>query len=275
MNAILQKYQARVQAIDSLVCVGLDPDPAHDNRLTAATLFAFGQRIIDATHPYAAAYKLNVAFYEAFGAAGVEQMARTVEYLRAQQPQVVTICDAKRADLGNTSKAYARAVFDHHAFDAVTLNPYMGYDALQPFLSYADRLCIILCRTSNEGASDIQDLPVVIDGVTWPLWQVVARRVHAEWNAAGNCALVMGATAAEQLQAVRQIVGDMLLLVPGIGAQGGDVAQTLALGRGQAWDALMINASRSIIFAADPAAAALALRDQINAQRQQAPPHTA
>ena len=147
---------------------------------------AFNRHIIEATAEYAAAFKFNLAFYEANGADGWRQLAQSVEFLRASHPDILTICDAKRGDIGNTSAAYARAIFDQLGFDAVTLNPYLGGDALQPFLDYADRACVILCRTSNPGSAELQNL-IAQDQ---PLWRIVAEKTVAEWNAKGNCMLV-------------------------------------------------------------------------------------
>jgi orotidine-5'-phosphate decarboxylase len=206
------------------------------------------------------AYKPNIAFYEARGDRGLAALRMTMEYLHLHHPDILTICDAKRADIGSTSQAYACAIFDWLGFDAVTLNPYLGSDSLEPFLTRQDKGCIILCRTSNPGAGEIQDLQV--DGR--PLWQVVAERVRDRWNTNGNCMLVVGATYPDELRQVRQIVGDMPLLVPGIGTQGGEIESTIHAGLDSTHKGLIINASRSIIFADDPGKAASTLRDQIN-----------
>lgn len=262
MNAI-DKYNARVDAVDSLLCIGLDSDahklpPAYRNR--SAPQLAFNRHVIDATVEYAAAFKFNMAFYEANGADGWRQLAQTLSYLRQLHPDILLISDAKRADIGNTSAAYAHAIFDELGFDAVTLNPYLGRDALQPFLEYADKACIILCRTSNPGAAEIQDLQVN----NQPLWQLVAEKTVAEWNANGNCMLVASGTNPAELAQIRAIVGEMTLLVPGIGAQGGDLKSAIDAGLNRARRGLIINSSRGIIFADDPAEAAASLRDAIN-----------
>jgi orotidine-5'-phosphate decarboxylase len=265
VNAI-EKYNARADNLDSLVCVGLDSDL---NRLPevfqkmSQPQFAFNHRVIDQTHPYAAAYKLNVAFYEARGEFGLHELHLTMDYLRRHHPDILTICDAKRADIGDTSQAYARAIFDELGFDAVTLNPYLGYDALQPFLDRTDKGCIILCRTSNADAGELQDLMVGVK----PLWQVVAEKVTNEWNANGNCMLVVGATYPEAMRRIRDLTGEMTFLVPGIGAQGGDVKTLIQTGRNSAGKGLIVNSSRSIIFAESPATAAQTLRDTINQYR--------
>ena len=265
MNAI-EKYDARAQAINSLVCVGLDSDidklPSAF-RQQASPQLAFNRAIIDATAEFAAAFKFNIAFYEACGADGWRQLADSLAYLRQRHPEILAICDAKRADIGNTSAAYARAIFDELGFDAVTLNPYLGRDALQPFLDHDEKACIVLCRTSNPGSADIQNLEV--DGR--PLWQAIAEKVAREWNDSGNCMLVASGANPIEMARIRAIAGDMTLLVPGIGAQGGEVEAVLRAGLNSAGRGLIINSSRAIIFAADPAAAAADLRAAINAHR--------
>lgn len=265
MKAV-DKYNTRAEKINSLLCVGLDSDLA---RLPSAFLdhetpqFAFNRHIIDAAAQYAAAFKFNMAFYEVNGAAGWRQLAQSLEYLRQLQPDALTICDAKRADIGNTSAAYARSIFVELGFDAVTLNPYLGRDALQPFLDYKDKACIILCRTSNPGSAELQDLAVV----DRPLWRLVAEKVTREWNANRNCMLVVSAANPAEMAQIRALASDMTFLVPGIGAQGGDINAVLAAGLNSAGRGLIINSSRGIIFSDDPAAAAAALRATINEHR--------
>lgn len=265
MNAIA-KYDARARAINSLVCVGLDSEleklPS-SFRSRESPQLAFNRAIIDATAEFTAAFKFNMAFYEANGADGWRQLAGSLEYLRQRRPDILTISDAKRADIGNTSAAYARAIFCELGFDAVTLNPYLGRDALQPFLDFNDKACIILCRTSNPGSADIQNLQVG----GRPLWRHVAEKVQSEWNAQGNCMMVASAANPAELAQIRAIAGDMTLLAPGIGAQGGQVEAVLRAGLNSAGRGLIINSSRGIIFAADPAAAAAELRQAINACR--------
>jgi orotidine-5'-phosphate decarboxylase len=262
MTAIT-KYNTRVNQANSLLCVGLDSDI---NKLPSAYAtdehpqFAFNRHIIEQTHTATAAYKFNMAFYEARGAAGIQELALSVDYLRQNHPDILTICDAKRSDIGNTSKAYADAIFEEIGFDSVTLNPYLGRDAIMPFLAYEDKACIILCRTSNNGSGEFQNLQ--IDGT--PLWQVVAQHVANEWNTNNNCMLVVGATYPDQIAQVRNTVGDMTLLVPGIGAQGGDLASVMNAGLNSENNGLIINSSRDIIFSDDPAQSAQTLRDSIN-----------
>jgi len=260
----VEKFNHRADAIESLLCVGLDSDI---KRVPVAywadehAQFAFNRAIIEQTHPYAAAYKLNMAFYEARGEAGWRDVRSTVKYLREHHPSILTICDAKRGDIGSTSEAYARAIFDDLGFDAVTLSPYLGREALLPFIQRTDKASIILCRTSNPGAGEFQDLIVE----NKPLYLHVAERVSREWNC--NCMLVVGATYPDDMRQIRAAVGDMTFLVPGIGDQGGDVATTVKAGLNRDRKGLIINSSRGIIFAADPAAAARDLCAEINRSR--------
>lgn len=265
-DSIVEKYNARARRVNSLVCVGLDSD---FDRLPARfkdsenPQFAFNRWIIEQTHAYTAAYKPNIAFYEARGEVGLHDLKLTIDYLRAEHPDIFTICDAKRGDIGSTNEGYVQAIFDALGFDAVTLHPFLGGEALHPFLSRADRCSIILCRTSNHGSGEFQSL--AFDGK--PLWQVIAESVRDRWNTNGNCMLVMGATYPEELRQVRAIVPEMTLLVPGIGVQGGSVEQTVRFGLNRHGLGLVINSSRGVIFADDPALAARELRDVINAYR--------
>ena len=191
-------------------------------------------------------------------------MKKTMEYLQSEYPSICTILDAKRGDIGNTNGGYISSIFDWLGFDAVTLHPYMGRESLQPFLDRADKTSIILCRTSNPGSGEFQDL--LLDGV--PLWLHVAQSVAREWNAHCNCMLVVGATYPDEMKRIREAVGDMTFLVPGVGAQGGDVKAVVEVGQTQDGLGLIIAASRSIIFAEDPSAAARDLRDEINRYRK-------
>lgn len=260
-SPVVTRYHARARKISSLLCVGLDPERS---RLGGVSPRAFNERIISATAPFAAAYKLNLAFYEAYGAAGLADLAATVAYLKELYPDVVIIGDAKRADIGSTSAAYAHALYDELGFDAVTLNPYLGRDALAPFLERTEKLNIILCRTSNPGAGEIQDQIMTTERGSRPLWLHVAEKATSEWAQQGNVGLVVGATVPEQLATVRRVVGDdVMLLIPGIGAQGGDVAATVRSGISTRNDGVMINSSRGIIFSPDPALAARQLCREI------------
>lgn len=265
MNA-LEKLNRRTLAANSLLCVGLDSDFSHlpeSFMHYEYPLFVFNRWIIEQTHESVCAFKANMAFYEARGERGFNSLRQTLEYLHINHPDILTICDGKRGDIGSTSDAYARAVFDYFGFDAVTLHPYLGREALEPFLSRPDKGCIVLCRTSNPGAREFQDLDV--GGK--PLWQVVAEHVRDDWNTNGNCMLVVGATYPDELRQVRALVGDMPLLVPGIGAQGGDVQAAVSAGLDSAGRGLIISTSRGVIFADNPAAAARELRDSINVHR--------
>jgi orotidine-5'-phosphate decarboxylase len=266
LNPIIDKYNRRVDQVNSLLCVGLDTDymkMPERFRHKHAPQFAFNRWVIESTCDYAAAYKLNLAFYEARGEQGWRELGLSIDYLRNEHPEILTIADAKRADIGSTNVGYVQGIFDSLGFDAITLHPYLGKEALSPFLEREDKVCIILCRTSNSGAGELQDLDV--GGK--PLWQIVAERVRDDWNTRGNCMLVVGATYPEELAQVRELVGDMTLLVPGIGAQGGDVQATVNAGLNSARKGLILNSSRGIIFAEDPIQAARDLRDEINRYR--------
>jgi len=267
MSAILDKFNRRVDAADTLLCVGLDPEmgklPARFAS-AAAPQFEFGKWIVDQTAEFAVAIKPNVAFYEARGSCGVEELERTIAYIREQYPELVTICDAKRGDIGNTNEAYVTAIFDQCGFDAVTLHPYLGREAMAPFLARADKGCIILCRTSNAGAAEFQDLRV--DGR--PVWELVAEQVSMQWNANGNCMLVVGATYPEEMRRIREVAPEMTFLVPGIGAQGGDLDAVVEAGLDRHGRGLIISSSRGILFSDDPARAAQETRVAINAARE-------
>lgn len=250
---IEQRLCQRIKQVNSLVCVGLDSDIKQIPKQFLKQdkpQFEFNKWIIDQTHQDVCAYKLNFAFYEARGALGWAELALTVEYLKDNYPEIVLIADAKRADIDSTNDGYVTAIFDELGFDAVTLNPYLGKEALQPFLKRADKACIILCRTSNSGAGEFQDL--VSEGK--PLWQHVAEKVANKWNKNNNCMLVVGATYPQELAEVRKIVGEMTILVPGVGAQGGDIKQVLSVGLNQAGAGLIINSSRGVIFSESPKA---------------------
>lgn len=267
MTTATDKFDRRAEAVGSLLCVGLDPEleriPARF-REAEWPLFAFNRWVIEQTHAYAAAYKPNMAFYEARGIAGLRELELTMEYLRGEHPDIFTICDAKRGDIGNTNRGYAVSIFDAMGFDAVTLHPYLGKEALAPFLERRDKVSIVLCRTSNPGAGEFQNLQC--EGR--PLWETVALRVSMEWNAARNCMLVVGATYPEEMRRIRAIAPEIDFLVPGVGAQGGDVAAVVAAGMDARGKGLLISSSRGIIFSDDPASAARGLRDEINAARE-------
>jgi len=260
--------QARI-ATNSLVCVGLDPDfdklPA-DLRSDPQPLFAFNRRIVDATLESAAAYKPQIAFYSALGREN--ELKASIDYIRAHAPAALVILDAKRSDIGNTAAAYAREAFERYGADAVTVNPYMGEDSVLPFLIRPDRGAILLCRTSNPGARDFQDL--LVDGE--PLYKRVAERAAARWNEHRNLMLVVGATYPQEMADLRRAHPALWFLVPGIGAQGGDLEGTLAAGLNAAGTGLLINSSRGIIYAGGGESgaireAAARLREAINRKR--------
>lgn len=268
MSAAIEKLIQRANQVDSLVCVGLDSDLRRlpeSFHASETPQYAFNRWIIESTIAYCSAVKINTAFYEARGEQGWLELRLTMDFLRLEHPGVFTICDAKRADIGNTSESYARAIFDELGFDAVTLHPYLGREALMPFLDRADKASIILCRTSNPGAGELQSL--LVEGR--PLWYWLAKQVATYWNGYGNCMLVAGATYVDELQEIRNLVGEMNLLVPGIGAQGGNIEAVVKAGKNSGNQGLIIAASRSIIFADDPATAARMLNATINQYRNQ------
>jgi orotidine-5'-phosphate decarboxylase len=271
MKRFIDRLQDAWRQNDSLVCVGLDPEPerfpAHIGK-GAAPIFEFNRAIIDATADLVCAYKPQFAHYAAVGAE--EQLARTIEYIKKNYPAVQVVLDVKRGDIGSTAERYATEAFVRYGADAATVNPYLGTDSLEPFLRYEDRGVIILCRTSNPGGRELQELksPDV------PLYQLVAKLAAQRWNTRGNCLLVVGATNPAELAEVRALVGAMPLLVPGVGAQGGDVAQAVKNGQSAAGTGLLISSSRAILYAsqgadfADAARTATAtLREEINKHR--------
>src|SRR5688572_4981318 len=277
----MQALRDRWNAVDSLVCVGLDPEPA---KLPARfvdhpdAVFDFCRAIVDATAAYACAFKPQIAHFAALGAE--DALQRLVAHIHAAHPGIPVILDSKRGDIGSTAQHYAAEAFDRHGADAVTVNPYLGRDSLQPFLDRADKGVIVLCRTSNPGAGDLQDLCVTDHGrdgapsASRPLYQLVAEKVAREWNGNGNCALVVGATWPEQLREVREIVGDVPFLVPGVGAQGGDVEAVVTNAKTADGSGLVVSSSRAILYASSgddfavaAASAARALRDEINRHR--------
>jgi orotidine-5'-phosphate decarboxylase len=251
-----------------LMCVGLDPDPAKlPKDLFGDSLYAFNRRIIDATADIAAAYKPQIAFYSALAAE--DQLLASIRYIRERAPAALVILDAKRNDIGNTAEAYAREAFDRYGADAVTVSPYMGEDSVRPFLSRPDRGAILLCRTSNPGARDFQDL--LIDGL--PLYRQVAQRAAADWNEHRNLMLVVGATYPREMAELREAHPELSFLVPGIGAQQGDLEATLAAGLDVHGAGLLISSSRNIIYAGGGSsnairAAAVDLHTAINRQRE-------
>jgi len=236
------------------LCVGLDcdydrlPAAARRHRTVAEALLAFNTDIVEATAGYVCAYKPNIAFYEACGPEGIEALVGTVAFIKDKVPEAGVILDGKRGDIGNSNERYASAAFDVIKADALTVTPYIGAESLSPFLDRADRTIFVLVKTSNPGAHEFQDLPVGPAGT--PLYQVVAGNVATLWNKHGNCGVVAGATDVEALRRVREIVGDLPILVPGVGAQGGDLGAAVQAGR-HGGGGLLINSSREIIYASD------------------------
>lgn len=270
---ISEKLDAIVQKNNSLVCVGLDSEvsklPSHIQSKPNAQ-FEFNKAIIEATHDLVCSYKPNSAFYEAAGDEGIRQLKMTCDYLREKYPEIFIILDAKRGDIGSTNEGYVKYAFDWLGADAITLHSYLGYEATKPFLDRADKVSIVLCRTSNPGAAEFQDL--IIDGK--PLHKIVAEEVISKWNKNNNCFLVTGATYPEELAEIRKMAGDMTFLVPGIGAQGGNVEKTVKAGLNSKKAGLMISSSRAIIFASNgedfaekAREEAQNLRDEINKYR--------
>ena len=266
MSGFVEQLARAWERSDSLACVGLDPEIERFPRRIAAEptpIFRFNKAIIDATADLVCAYKPQFAHYAAYGAE--DQLERTIEYIHDSHPGVPVILDAKRGDVGDTAERYAIEAFERYGADAVTVNPYLGGDALEPFLRHADKGVVILCRTSNPGARDLQDC------VIGPrkLYQVVAELTAQRWNSRGNCLLVVGATYPRELAEVRALVGDMPLLVPGVGAQGGDVAQAVQNGQTAQGTGLIVSSSRAILYASageDFAGAARAATQQLRAQ---------
>lgn len=271
MRGFIDRLRDRWEHADTLVCIGLDPEPAkfpgkfaHD----PDAIFNFCRDIVDATAPYVCAFKPQIAH---FAAAHAEEALRMlIMHLRFRYPQIPVILDSKRGDIGSTAQHYASEAFDRYCADAVTVNPYLGRDSVQPFLDRTDKGVVILCRTSNAGAGDLQDMSIA----GRPLYQHVAEKIAREWNGHGNCALVVGATWPEQLREVRAIVGDVPFLVPGVGAQGGDVEAVVSNAKTADGTGLIVSSSRAILYAsggddyAEAAAnAARALRDEINRYR--------
>jgi len=237
------------------LAVGLDTDPGRipesvaPDGSPAERVLEFNRAIVAATAEVAAAYKPNAAFYEALGADGHRALAGTIAAIRELAPEAAAILDAKRADIGSTNAGYVVAAFDELGADAITVHPYLGREALAPFLERAEKLVFVLARTSNPGAGELQDIE---DGEGVPLYRRVARAVARDWNGAANCGLVVGATYPEEMAAIRaDVPPSMPILIPGIGAQGGDLAATVAANREAGSDAYLIAASRSLIYASD------------------------
>jgi len=269
-----RKLSAAWAKNNSLLSVGLDPNmdmlPAH-LRQDKTPFFTFNKAIVDATADLVCAFKPNSAFYEARGADGIAELKQTCDYVRDKHPELPIILDFKRGDIGNTNDHYTKFAFDYLQVDAVTVQPYQGRQAVQPFLDRRDKGIMVLCRTSNPGSDEFQDL--VVDGRK--LYLQVAENVRDEWNTSGNCQLVVSATDPQAMAEIRQVAGDqMVFLVPGLGAQGGEAEATVKAGLNQAGTGLIINSSRAIIYASSgedfaekARQKALESRDEINKYR--------
>ncbi|MDR3158681.1 MAG: orotidine-5'-phosphate decarboxylase [Zoogloeaceae bacterium] len=256
---------------DSLLCVGLDPDPARfpaHLRVKNGAILEFCKAIVTATADLVCAFKPQIAHFAAHRAE--DQLEALIAHIHAAHPGIPVILDAKRGDIGDTAAQYAVEAFERFRADALTVNPYMGYDSIAPYLAYPDKGVILLCRTSNPGGGDLQALKVEGE----PLYERIARLAAEKWNVSGQCALVVGATCPAELARARALVGDMPILSPGIGAQGGDIAAVVGAGQTRGGTGLILNSSRAILYAgADERYAqaarqsAQATRAAINAQR--------
>ena len=268
MANFITQLQAAWQANDSLLCVGVDPDVARLPKQLAGrsgSILEFGKAIVDATADLVCAFKPQIAYFAA--ARAEDQLEDLIAHIHASHPEIPVILDAKRGDIGSTGEQYAREAFERYQADAVTVNPFMGSDSVSPFTDYQDKGVIILCRTSNAGGGDLQDLMVGGAAGEMRLYQHIARVVADKWNGHGNCALVVGATVPAELADVRRIVGEMPLLVPGIGAQGGDIEATVKAGKSVAGTGLMINSARAVLYASSGEDYALAARKVAKATR--------
>ena len=268
------KLSDRTRAVDSMLCVGLDPDfariPEH-LKGEEDPVWAFCRAIVDATAPFVCAFKPQIAYFAAMGAE--KTLERVIAYIHEKHPDIPVILDAKRGDIGSTARQYAKEAFVRYKADAVTVSPYMGYDTITPYLEYQDKGVIILCRTSNPGGADIEEL--VCDGEM--IYERIARLASGPWNTTRQLGLVVGATQPAEIARVRKIAPSLPLLVPGIGAQGGDVNAAVAAGLDAAGAGMIINSSRAIIFAGKDenfsqaaADAARATRDAIRAAKVKA-----
>ncbi|HSX40326.1 MAG TPA: orotidine-5'-phosphate decarboxylase [Candidatus Saccharimonadales bacterium] len=260
-----QKLNATIEKKNSLLCVGLDSDvekiPDRFKKGDKLPIFEFNKYIVDQTKDFVCSYKLNSAFYEAHGHKGLIDLQSSIEYIHMHD--IPVILDAKRADIGNTNLGYVQFAYDYLNADAITLHPYLGKEALRPFLDLKDKGNVILCKTSNPGSGELQDVDVTGE----PLYAYLAKKIVNEWNTNDNCMMVIGATYPEELKKIREVAPDMFFLVPGIGAQGGDLEKTLLNGLRADKSGLLIASSRGIIFSENPKEEAQKLRDEINRYR--------
>ncbi len=272
MEAFFSFLERRVDDCPSLLCIGLDPHVSDLSEPTAKAARDFCLSLVKATAPYAAAFKPNAAFFEFFGPEGWSALKDVIQAIGEESARmgslIPVILDAKRGDIASTSEAYARSAFEHLGAHAITLNPYLGFDSIQPFLGYQEKGVFLLCKTSNPGSRDLQDLsvsplPEGEGGGVRALYEHVARLAQ-QWNTGDNVGLVVGATQPEALTRVRAAAPDLWFLSPGVGAQGGDLESALRSGLRKDGKGMLINVSRSIARAAEgPGLAAAELRDQI------------
>ncbi len=272
-----QRLLAEAAAQSRHLCIGLDVDvdripSSVAGERDADRAYEFCTQIVDGTKQIAAAYKPNVAFFESLGPAGLSALARVVSYIHAHAPSAIVIADAKRGDIGSTNVAYVSAIFGSLNADAATVSPYVGREGLQPFLDQADRGIFVLCRTSNPGSAEFQDL--IVDDM--PLYRYVARNIARDWNTNQNCGLVVGATYPAELQDIREVAPTLPILIPGVGAQGGDL-QASVRAASVAGAPFLLNVSRAVIYAATDrdyvaaaTSAALEFDEQIRAARESA-----
>lgn len=268
--SFIDRLNIAIDKKNSLLCIGLDPvrqQLPSIFQLKEQPLFEFSKYIIDLTQEFAVAFKPNSAFFEAFGSSGIQQLQQTCEYIKERFPDTLVILDAKRGDIGSSNAGYISYAFDYLHADAITLHPYLGKESIDDFLNMKDIGVIIQCRNTNPGAIEIQGLPVQYNNTVMPLYQVIAHKAAHEWNANNNVLLVVGATSPQEVGIIRQITGDMTFLVPGVGAQGGELEETVKSGLNSQKKGLIINAGRSIIYAQNPVAEAMKLRDAINSLR--------
>lgn len=261
-----EKLDAAIEKNNSLLCVGLDPEfdkLPEEYKSKPNPQFEFNKYVINQTAEFVCIYKPNSAFYEARGVKGISELKMTCEYISQQYPEIPILLDFKRADIGNTNNGYVSFAYEYLQADAVTLQPYLGSEAIKPFLNKTDKGNFILCKTSNPGGGEIQDLEINNNS----LYRHIARLAVKDWNYNNNIALVVGATYTDQLKEIREIAPDMIFLIPGIGAQGGDLENTLKNGLRSDKKGLIISSSRGIIFSDSPRAEAEKLRDEINSHR--------
>lgn len=252
-----QKLDTAIVKNNSLLCISLDPDP---EKLAGRSLFEFNKTIIAQTHDLVCAYKPNSAFYEAEGSNGVIQLKKTCEYIQKNYPSIPIILDAKRGDIENSNQGYITYAFDYLGCDALTLHPYMGYQSLSPFFNMTDKGLFVLCKTSNQGSDELQNL--MVEGK--PLYLYLAEKIAIGWNVSGNIMLVVGATYPIELKKVREVVGDMTLLVPGVGHQGGEAGAVVSAGLNSYKKGLIIAVGRSVLYSENPRVEAERICGEIN-----------